>query len=438
MAKHLLMNKRLRVGLVAGLIHGLAVAADAPQPASAPAAKDIVVDSPAAEPTLMPPAAPRASRQAAAALAELGLDLLRQRGKEAGAANAAVSPVSLATGLGLVHAGSGAAGARELAGLLGSRTAGERVFTQQLPRMLAALQQPGSGLSLASRVWIERGSGRAVPAAYIELVQQRYQSDAVLLNLADAESARRTVNRWAADKTAQRIPELLPPGAVTPASRMVLTSALHFKSPWAKPFNPARTAAKPFQVAPDTLRLVPTMSDEREVRMGLIDKVTVMELPFAAPGYSLLLAMPPQGQALQALVDDVDGSELAGWGEQLKPVTCRLELPKVNLLPKPQALKATLQALGVEAVFGANADFTPLLGRAAKGVYLDNVYQSVAVTLDEQGGEAAAATAAVGVAKSFTPAAPVCAVNRPFLFAIVHKPSGAPVFVGRMVDPSQP
>ncbi|KAK6028859.1 caspase domain protein [Ostertagia ostertagi] len=264
------------------------------------------------------------------------------------------------------------------------------------------------------------------------------EADAVLLNFADAESARRTVNRWAADKTAQRIPELLPAGSVTPASRMVLTNALHFKSPWAKPFNPARTTAKPFKTTPDTLRLVPTMSDEREVRMGLIDNVTVMELPFAAPGYALLLAMPPAGRDLQALVDDVDGSELAGWSDQLKPVTCRLELPRINLAPKPQALKAALQALGVDAVFGAGADFSPLLGRSAKGVYLDNVYQSVAVTLDEQGGEAAAATAAVGVAKSFSPPAPVCAVDRPFVFTIVRKPSGAPLFVGRVTDPSQP
>lgn len=427
----------LRICLAAtGLAHGLAVA-QTPQAPSAPS-KDIVIDSPAAEaaaPALLPPG----RGPAAAALAELGLDLLRQQGSEpAGAVNTAVSPVSLAAGLGLVHAGSGPLGARELAGLLGSRTAGERLFASHLPRLLAALQQPGSGVSLANRVWIARSAGRAVPAAYAERVQQRYQADAELLNFADAEAARRTINRWAAGKTAQRIPTLLPPGSVTPASRMVLTSALHFKSPWHKPFDPARTAARPFHTAPGAIKLVPTMSDEREVRTGQVGQLTVMELPFAAPGYAVLLAMPPQGRDLQAALDDMEGSDLAAWSDQLKPLTCRLEMPKLQLAPKPQALKATLQALGVEAVFGAGADFTPLLGRAAKGVYLDNVYQSVAVTLDEQGGEAAAATAAVGLAKSFSAPAPVCAVNRPFVFAIVHKPTGAPLFVGSIVDPSLP
>ncbi|MFG6432412.1 serpin family protein [Roseateles sp. LYH14W] len=420
----------------AGLAH-----AQTPQAASAPS-KDIVIDSAPADtaaPAVVPPPLSPSRGPAGAALAELGLDLLRQPGSEpAGAVNVAVSPVSLAAGLGLVHAGSGPLGARELAGLVGSRTAGERLLASHLPRLLAALQQPGSGVSLANRVWIARSAGRAVPAAYAERVQQRYQADAALLNFADAEAARRTINRWAADKTAQRIPTLLPPGAVTPASRMVLTSALHFKSPWLKPFDPARTAAKPFHTAPGAIKLVPTMSDEREVRMGQVGQLTVMELPFAAPGYAVLLAMPPQGRDLQAALDDIDGSDLATWGDPLKPLTCRLEMPKLQLAPKPQALKTTLQALGVEAVFGPGADFTPLLGRAAKGVYLDNVYQSVAVTLDEQGGEAAAATAAVGLAKSFSAPAPVCAVNRPFVFAIVHKPTGAPLFVGRIVDPSLP
>lgn len=416
--------------------------------AAAKPAKDVVVDAvpapPRAATTVSTSGAGRSQIALSASLAELALDLMRQQSASSGDAqvNSVVSPFSLATTLGMLHAGTTGPGAQELAALMGPRTAGERAYSRQLPDLIKRLSAADAGKSrfkTASRLWVDRGVVAELPAAYLSAVQKRYRADGAVLKFSEAEAARGQINAWVSDKTAQRIPELMPSGSVLPTTRLVLTNAIHFKSPWAEPFDPARTTNKPFNLTGQASKPVPTMVGQHEVRTGVVDNVTVIELPFAGDAYALTIGMPPAGHTLNAFETDLDGSELAAWTTQLKPTTCRVELPKFDIAPKARPLKPALEALGVRTVFGPEADLTPMLGKSGRGVSVDNVFQSAMVTIDEQGGEAAAATGAAMVAKSFSPAPPVvCAVDRPFIFAITHRASGAPVFVGKVADPTRP
>jgi len=444
------------------------VASAASGVASAPASvkKDIVLDS-AARPVVAPqsttgnlvptpdvrisPAALAPRRYTAAAhdiatagaLAELALDIMRQQSAATGKAqvNSVVSPLSLVAALGMVHAGTAGASERELAALLGTAATGARIYTARMPLLLDRLAKPsatGSPFVMANRVWLDVSVVPAVPATYAAAVTDRFKADAAIVPFAQSAAARKAINDWVAQKTAKRITELMPEGAVTTNTKMVVTNAIHFKSKWEQPFDPAMTVAKPFHVQPNGAnKLVPTMVDERQVRLGTIDNITVMELPFDGNEFSLLVGMPPAGHTLNALETDLEGLDMASWSAQLKPTTCRLELPKFSISPVSKPLKEILQDLGVKTVFGPNADFAPMLGKAGKGVELDNVYQSATIIIDEQGGEAAAATGASASSKSFSTPAPSCAVDRPFIFAIMHRATGAPLFVGKVADPTQ-
>lgn len=434
------------------------VSLDAPPAAGSVATNGAMVPTPGApqaaragaaavKPTL-PTAPTRANTAAqdaalAKALAEMGLDMLRSQSAQTGDAqvNAVVSPLSLASALGMVHAGTSGAGSKELARLLGtSPTSGQRAFVQRLPSTLDRLESPEAkrALTMANRVWVDKSVAEAVPSTYAATVTDRFSADGMMVSFTQAEAARQAINTWVADKTAQKITQLMPEGSISANTRLVLTNAIHFKSPWVTPFSASQTKERPFFVAPKSAKPVMTMSDEREVLTGMVDNISVFELPFAGDEFVLRLGMPPAGHSLDAFEKDLDGAEMAEWGRSLKPITCRLELPKFNLAPVARALKPTLQELGVNTIFGPDADLSAMLGKAAKGVYVDNIYQSATMVLDEQGGEAAAATGAAAQAKSFSMPAPACPVNRPFIFAVVHKPTGAPLFVGKVADPSKP
>lgn len=426
--------------------------------ASSPAAardKDVVLDAPA-RPRAAPPA--RESRSTllntpvhdaatAGALGELGLDLLRQSSRASGQAqhNAVVSPLSVAAVLGMAHAGAAGVTARELATVLGSASGGERVYAQRLPALLDRLT-PAAGaparppsaaqpFTMANRVWLGQQVVAAVQAPYAALVTERFNADAGLVPFHEADAARRAINAWVSQHTAQRIPELMPAGSITPNTRVVLTNAVHFKSPWARAFDPAVTAPRPFHVQGGPPKMVPTMSDDRAVLTGVVDGVTVYELPFAGNAWSLIVGMVPEGHTLDGLETDLSGLDLAAWSGALKPMSCRFEIPRFSIAAGSRSLKEALQALGVQRAFTDAADFSPMLGKAGAGTYLDNVFHAATIVIDESGGEASAATGGAVTAKSFSLPPKTCAVDRPFVFAVLHKATGAPVFVGKVADP---
>lgn len=398
------------------------------------ASNDVALDTPAAP---AQPAPVLAERQAAIAgnVAELGLALLRAR--DAAAPNQVVSPVSLASALGLVHAGAAGNTAQEISALIAPATAQGTAFQRDLPALLAPLLAQAPELASANRIWLHTGVAKAVPPSYAAAASQRYGADGALLNFAaKPDEARQAINAWAAQHTGQRITSLLPPHSVTTSTRVVLTNAMHFRSPWATAFDGAATVDKPFGANAQTAKPVPTMVKRMVLRSGVVDNTTIIDIPFDGGRFSLTVAMPPEGHTLQAFEADLSGHDVAGWTRRLAPTECTLELPRFKIDPASVPFKPALQALGMRAAFTTAADFTPLLGAAGKAVALDNVYQSAGIAVDEAGAEAAAATAATGALKSFPrPPAPSCAVDRPFLFAIIHATTGTPVFLGKVEQP---
>ena len=367
----------------------------------------------------------------AAALADLGLAMLRQSGS---APNAVVSPLATAAALGMVHAGTAGAGEREIEALFGGRGTGAP-FKQRLP---ALLKQLGGGTPspfvMAGRVWLDPTVAPTVPAGFTQRLAQRYGADAQQVPFKnDAEGVRVQINNWTAKQTDGRIAELLPTGSVSSSTQVALTAAVHFRSAWDKPFDAALTETRPFAGASQP---VPTLSDDRAVMQARVGPAQVYALPFAGAAYALLLAVPGEGSSIDALLQTLNGSELARWQTALQPQRCALALPKFNIAPKATALKPMLEKLGVKTVFTTAADLRPMLGKGARGVHLDDVHHAAGITIDEKGGEAAAAAAATFQPKSLALPAPPCAVDRAFLFAVVHQASGTPLFLGRVGDPS--
>lgn len=417
-----------------------APAAPAQPTAAAPASSPATAAAPAvASPP--PPPAPASSAQdglTSAALGDLGLKLLRQLPPATqGAENAVVSPVSLAYALGLVQAGTAGLTVTEINRLpgLGSVYAGRQFFHQQLPALLPRLLTPGGPLSMANRAWVDESLAPSLKPLYTDLLRQRYGADTGVLAFKHSDLARGTINRWVSEQTRRQIPELLPPGSLTSSSRLVLTNALHFKSAWERPFPATATQMRPFTLADGQVVQARTMQEERPVRQANVGGTTVLELPFAGQDYRLLLALPPQGTPLGRFTQALRGADLARWQAQLKPQNCVLSLPRFELAPTPRPLKAALKALGVRALFDSRANFSPMLGDAARGLKAEDVIQSAAIQIDESGGQASAATAVVIGLKSMAMPAPACAVNRPFVFALVHQPSGTPLFIGQLANP---
>ncbi len=376
-----------------------------------------------------------------AALAELGLAALRGKG---GPANRAVSPLATAAALGLLHAGLKGPAETEIEVLFGGPipTAPPPAppLRQRLPALLKSLAPPAGAeppFVMASRAWIDESAAPSVPRAYAQRLAQRYGADAARIDFGRSEDARAQINAWTAEHTAGRIGELLPPGSVSRATRLTLVSALHFRSAWERPFDAAATEALPFKAADGSVKTVPTMVDERGVLQAeLADHTRIYALPFAGGAWTLLLALPAEGRSVGKLAQGMAGPSFADWLAQLKPQKCRLALPRFEVAPQAASMKPLLESLGVQTAFTPSADLSPMLGRASRGVHLADLHAAAGIRIDERGGEAVAAAAATLQAKAFALPLPDCALDRPFLFAVLHRESATPLVMGRVGDPS--
>lgn len=411
-------------------------AASAAQPAaSTPAVRDVQLDAPV--PAAVAPAVPEGQASppkhtAAGWLFNLGSRLLTaQDGKAGSATNRVVSPVSLASALGLVHAGTAGAAADELSDLLAPPDARTTAYQHTLPAVLQALQQETGTLTLANRVWVDASVASALAPEFVQQAQQAYRADGAVLAFADeaGASATRQINAWAAEKTGQVIKTLIPPGVLGADTRLVVTNGLHLQNAWLNRFDAQHTHDKPFAGA---AKPVPTMSKFMELRTAQYKGVRLYELPLKDGAFSLVVGMDPGGDTSAATVAALGLTDDSAWQAQ----ACTVQLPRFKLEPTSQQLKTVLMELGVKTVFTTRADFSPLLGKSAKALALDDVVQSAGIDVNEAGVDAVAATAAVMVSRLATWSNDsVCALDRPFVFAIRHHATGTPVFVGRVVSP---
>ncbi len=247
--------------------------------------------------------------------------------------------------------------------------------------------------------------------------------------------ARQQINDLIAEQTAGKITGLIPSGVITQATRLVLASAIYLKAAWTHPFPPGATQHAAFHPVPGAARQVPTMRQRERLRYLRGDGYQVVELPYAGQRLGMVIVLPdgPLAAVESRLGRDGLGRLLAGLA--VRQVT--LALPRFRVTSQ-FSLGSALATLGMPLAFTSRADFTGIT--TAQPVHISDVVHQAYLDVDEQGTEAAAATAVVirAAARVMRPDPPVeMIVDRPFLFAVTELASGEPLFLGRVTDPGR-
>jgi serpin B len=247
-----------------------------------------------------------------------------------------------------------------------------------------------------------------------------------------AEAARTLINRWTADRTHDRVPTILPPGVVDDTTRLVLVNALYLKAPWLSPFEEQATRPRPFHRSDGTTVSVDMMSSGAESTAVWLrgDHYEGARLPYAGGTLAMTVALADAGHESAALTEVLSGLTERGDSGGLE-----LSLPRWTFRT-PSDLKAPLRQLGMTDAFTGRADFRPM--SPSDPLYVSDVLHDAFIAVDENGTEAAAATAVVMGETSAQVPRHRLVLDRPFLFVIHDSAHGTPLFVGRVADPSRP
>jgi serpin B len=367
-----------------------------------------------------------------------GLDLYRTLAP--GERNLFISPSSISIALAMTYAGAAGNTAIEMAEALHFALPPGRLHAafNWLDLELSGRGEGAQGadgepfrLEVVNAIWGQ--TGYELLPSYLDTIATSYGAGLRLLDFfAAPEPSRIAINAWVAQQTADRIEELLPVGAITRDTLLVLTNAVYFNAAWAYPFDRARTADGSFLLEGGGTTIVPFMRQTQEFGYVDGDGYVAVELPYDGDELSMIAILPDPGE-LRVLEQSLDAAAIDAIVDSMTLRNMNLALPRFEFKSEYD-LVAALSALGMKDAFSGVADFSGIDG--SRGLSIQGVFHDTFVSVSEPGTEAAAATAVV-IGKVSVPPPPIdVSFDRPFIFLIRDLQTRSVVFLGRVLNPS--
>jgi serpin B len=350
------------------------------------------------------------------------------------------SPESVSTALAMTYAGARGDTAAEMAKTLRFTLPPERLHPA-MGALLTGLNAPHDAyqLSVANALWAEQDY--KVLDAFLKLTESDYGAGFHRVDFKGAsEAARLTINQWVEQKTNDKIKDLLQPGVVSPATRLVLTDAIYFKAEWQTQFESSATENEDFHLSAAQTVKAPLMRRTGSYKYFDGGTFQILELPYKSGELSMIVFLPKDLDGLAAFEKSLTAYSVRQWMSRLQPASSVIvTFPKFKVT-KQLELGSTLSAMGMPKAFDKNAaDFSGMTGD--RELFISAVIHKAFIDVDEAGTEAAAATAVVMRALAMrapdrTPPLEFRA-DHPFVFLIRDNRSGGILFMGRVADPAK-
>src|ERR1043166_2914 len=394
---------------------------------------------------------------AASATNQLGIDLHRQLARADD--NLCLSPYSIQSALAMTYAGADGETKTEMARVLHFPGDGDAIHSSFAALQVSLNEMAKKTTKIAKQSKKKGGPSEPITLAianrlfaqndyqfrdtFQQLVKKFYGAPFEPLDFKkNPEAAPLHINSWVSDQTRDRIRNLIPPNGVNATTRLALVNAIYLKAPWESEFSDFFTKPKPFHVRGGAAVDAPTMRNVRPYGYAKENGFAAVALPYSGGELQFLILIPDQVNGLPALESKLTAEQLKQCVHLKSSRDVDLELPKFKLEPPTIQLADNLITLGMKTAFDdpqGTANFDKMALRKANDyLAISQVFHKTFIAVDEKGTEAAAATAvtmevASAAVKKEQPIK--LKVDRPFLYAIQHVPSGACLFIGRVTDP---
>lgn len=270
---------------------------------------------------------------------------------------------------------------------------------------------------------------------YMNTIKRYYAGKVTNLDFVnDTENSRITINKWVEQQTNNKIKDLIPQGFLDALTRLVLTNAIYFKSVWVKQFDKEDTIEEDFRISPDKTIKVPMMrltGEEVTFNYAETEELQILEMSYDGEELSMLIILPKEDN-LKSVEDSLSLERLNELRNALTKQKVDVYIPKFKFETK-YFMKEILKKMGMPTAF-SNVDFSGMDG--TKELFISDVIHQAFVEVNEEGTEAAAATAVV-VPTAAPMEGTVFRADHPFIFAIQERGTGNILFLGRVVNPAE-
>lgn len=376
-------------------------------------------------PSATPPSEPKASAAAVEVKPywQFANALLKSTAKEAEQENLLISPSSAYFVLSMGANGAAGETLKDFEKVLGQPL---DALNTNNERLIKALEESSSEdkVSTANGLWIKN---TLKPSADFLKASKDYYSAEVFNS--DFTDAMEQVNAWVAQKTENKIPEMLsePPTEEV----MLLINALYFKGSWRENFSPEKTAERSFYKEDGTQLQVPFMNREFDYAYYIKSDTAEGIKLYYQGGQSFVALRPADGKSIGDFVKSMEADTVTTLIEKGEGKKVNLFLPKFEV-DADLSMEDALSEMGLGQIFSDRADFSNMV-QDSTPLKVSKVLQKTTINLDENGTEAAAATL-LGVMEMALPLQeeqePIeLVMDKPFVYGILDE-NNLPLFLG--------
>lgn len=250
------------------------------------------------------------------------------------------------------------------------------------------------------------------------------------------EEARLAINDWVAENTNDRIKDIVPPGMITSNTKLALANAIYFKNFWLQAFNEGSTRQESFTLLDGSTVTVPMMHQTLSSLYYAGENYQGTEMDYITGNLTMTLIVPAAGQ-FEAFEESLDA---ARWEEILSNPSydylIDLAMPKFTFT-YPVSLTEILKGMGMTDAFDSTlADFSGMADVSPDNpLWISQVLHKTFIGVDEHGTEAGGATVILGLGGGGPSETVEVRLDRPFIFAIRDRQTGALLFIGRVLNP---
>ncbi|MEQ8674292.1 MAG: serpin family protein [Aggregatilineales bacterium] len=351
--------------------------------------------------------------------------------------NIIFSPYSISQALAMVYSGANGTTADQMRDVLNFSLPQEDIpaafgaLNSDITEREAVPNTDGQRLeiNIANALWGQIGF--PFLTGYVDNLSVNYGAGLQFADFINApEPAREEINAWVEDQTEDRIQNIVPAGAITPQTRLVLANAIYFNASWMNAFSERGTQDADFTLLNGDAVTVPMMSLSERFLYGEGDGYQALSLPYLGNDMGMVVLLPTDGE-FETFQRDLTAERFTEIMQTMGGQQVMVNMPRFEYEYDLQ-LSSILASMGMSDAFSDNADFS---GMAEDSLSIDEVIHKAFIAVDENGTEAAAATVITMRATSAPTEIFEFRADSPFIYAIYDQLTGSVLFLGRVMNP---
>lgn len=289
---------------------------------------------------------------------------------------------------------------------------------------------PAYTLDIANALWGHKGFAFEQP--FLDKLEKTYAAPLARVDFTQTAAARKAINDWVAKATRDKIEDIVPEGLPPADTRMALANAIYFKAQWQDAFRKENTKDGDFTGPDGKASKAKLMHRKGSYRYAEVDGVKILEVPYRGGHLAMHVYLPKDHTGLKDVETKLREGKLDG---ERSTALVDVKLPRWKVTSSLDVTRV-LAGMGMPLAFDpSKADFSKMTKE--QRLFVGLVLHKAFVAVDENGTEAAAATVVMmRLGSAMRPQEPkVFHADRPFVYEIRHRKTGAVLFAGRVTKP---